>query len=483
MRSYTGRAARAGMLLAVALGTRAPLAAQVPAARTVTLEEAVELSLRQSRPLEEARLGLVEAEGRVREAWSAVYPSVTANANYTRNLDVPGQFLPAKFFDPSAPDGEQVLVRFGADNSWNGQLQLEQPLFRASAFIGVGAAGRYRSLQSEVVRGRAQEVVTATRQAYYDALLAKESARLTAESVRRVRQSLEETRAMNRAGLTGDYDVLRLEVELANLEPALRRAEDAVRASRRALAVRLAVEDLGPVEVVGSLAAIRLDDAAPADSGSLAPLAGFGVGSPETRPVEEVLALARTGRSDLRQLRLTEELRTAELRAERSEYLPQVSLFATWSYAGQADGSLNPFAFGDARSTTSPQVGLQVSMPVFSGFGRPARVAQKRASVAQTETQLRQLQAQVENEVETLLDAVREAAERAGAQLHAQAQAQRGYEIASAQYREGLGSRLELTDAELALRQSEFNYAQAVYDYLTARARLDQAVGAVPGTE
>ena len=59
-------------------------------------------------------------------------------------------------------------------------------------------------------------------------------------------------------------------------------------------------------------------------------------------------------------------------------------------------------------------------------------------------------------------------------------QAQRGYEIASAQYREGLGSQLELTDAEVALRQSEFNYAQAVFDYLVARAQLDQATGSVP---
>ena len=50
----------------------------------------------------------------------------------------------------------------------------------------------------------------------------------------------------------------------------------------------------------------------------------------------------------------------------------------------------------------------------------------------------------------------------------------------TAQYREGIGTQLELTDAEVALRQSEFNYAQAVYDYLVARAQLDQATGRVP---
>ena len=69
---------------------------------------------------------------------------------------------------------------------------------------------------------------------------------------------------------------------------------------------------------------------------------------------------------------------------------------------------------------------------------------------------------------------------RATGQALAVTQAQRGFEIASAQYREGLGSQLELTDAEVALRQSEFNYAQAVYDYLLARAELDQATGQVP---
>jgi outer membrane protein len=59
-------------------------------------------------------------------------------------------------------------------------------------------------------------------------------------------------------------------------------------------------------------------------------------------------------------------------------------------------------------------------------------------------------------------------------------QAGRGWDIAQAEYRAGMVSRLQVTDAELALRQSEFNYAQAVYDYLTAQARLDLAIGRVP---
>jgi outer membrane protein TolC len=79
-----------------------------------------------------------------------------------------------------------------------------------------------------------------------------------------------------------------------------------------------------------------------------------------------------------------------------------------------------------------------------------------------------------------MVAALGEARERVASQGRAVEQARRGFEIASAEYRAGLGSQLQISDAELALRQSEFNYAQAVYDYLSARSNLDAARGTVP---
>jgi outer membrane protein len=477
MRGVLDRTVVAALALQAVLSIAGtPLVAQeAPAARTLTLEEALRTSVQQNRELQAARMQLSGAEGQVREAWSAVYPKLNANATYTRNVEVPGQFMPARFFDPNAGEADQVLVRFGADNSWMGQMRLEQPLFQASAFIGVGAAARYRSLQEEIVRGKTQEIATRTKQRYFDVLLAQESERLNAESVRRVRETLTEMQAMQRAGLVGEYDVLRLEVELANLEPALLRAQSQVRAARRTLAVELALEDAEGVSVEGSLTGTSLGAAEAADAPLLR---SFGLEA--DRGAEELIELARRNRSELLQLRLTEELRTAELRAEQSEYLPKVSLFATYAYSAQSDGGVNPFAFAGARSFTTPQVGLQVTLPIFSGFSRPARVDQRRATVQQTATQYRDAVAQVENQVRTLADQVQEARQRAEAQQRATVQARRGYDIARIQFREGMGSRLELTDAEVALRQSEFNYAQAVHDYLNARTQLDQAVGVVP---
>lgn len=470
-----------GLALAL-LAAAGPLAAQDAAggARVVTLEQAIRTAVEQNRDLQWARLGLDAAEARVREAWGSVYPKLDLDANYTRNLKVPVNFLPKRFVDPDAGPDELVGIRFGTDNQWHGQLRFEQPVFQAAAFVGVGAAGRYRSLQREVVRGTALQVATRARIAYYDALLAEEAARLNENSVRRVRQTLAETQAMQRAGLASEYDVLRLQVELGNLEPALRRARNAAVAARRQLAVEMGMDGGDSLQVVGSLAALRLDPEAEADETSRGILAVAGVRSPETVAAEELVAQARRGSSEMRQLESTAELRRAELRAEQSQYLPKVTLVGTYSYSAQENGS--PDFFGSADSRFNAQSwGLQVSMPVFSGLQRPARVAQNRAALRQAQTQTRLAEAKLENGVRTLRDAVVEAHERVEGQQRAVTLAKRGFEIAAAQYREGLGSQLEVTDAEVALRQTEFNYAQAVYDYLAARARLDEAVGAVPG--
>ena len=149
---------------------------------------------------------------------------------------------------------------------------------------------------------------------------------------------------------------------------------------------------------------------------------------------------------------------------------PQHQRARTW-----LDGRINaaapvglpwPSLMAFARIVSNPRI-----------FDRPVAVS---AAWRQAETQCRFARDQAASQVKSLVELADEARARARGQRLAVQQAQRGFEIASAQYREGLSGRLELTDAEVALRQSEFNYAQAVYDYLVAWAQLDEAVGAVP---
>lgn len=484
MRWVTKRGGTAVVLMAMA--GMAVVAGRVEAQETrqsgavqgITLEQALGLAMSRNRELQVARLDLESAEGRVKEAWGNVFPTLDLTANYTRSLSVPANFLPRIIFDPDADPDELIAVKFGADNAWNFQLRAEQPLFEASAFVGVGAAGRYESLQTEVVRGRTIDVVTRVKVAYYDALLAQEAVRLSENTVERVRKTLDETRKMFEAGLSSSYDVLRLEVELANLEPQLRRSQNASLAARRQLGVELNIENLDSVRVAGSL--FDYDPQRESVAGAEAAALVRNGGPPRVLDSEQAVQIAQERRSDLRQLELTESLRRTELKVEQSEYLPKVSLFGTYSIAAQENGSPNFFGSGSQERSYGRQVGIQVSMPLFSGFQRPARTAQKRAAISAVQAQYALARDQAEAEVKSLVDQSDEARDRTSAQRLALGQAERGYEIARAQYREGIGSQLEITDAEVALRQSEFNYAEAVYDYLVAQARLEQAMGMVP---
>jgi outer membrane protein TolC len=449
------------------------------------LTELVRLALDRNRDLTAAREAYVTSQEQVSEAWSNVMPSVDFNASYQRNIAAPVSFLPASIFDPSAGPNDYLAVKFGADNVWNSTISLEQPIFRPGVIVALGAARRFENLQEEVVRGTEQSLVTQVRGAYYQLLLAQEQARLTENSVRRVRESLEETQALNRAGLVDDYDVLRLQVELANLEPNLRRANNAVLQARRQLAVIVNVDDPETLEVRGSLAEMDLQDLAANSPENREILAfnGVAIRGPDEldAALEEGLRRAMEQRSDLRQLELTESLRHTEMRLEQAAYLPEISLFGSYVVSAQDNGSPNFFGRGgDGVSASSKFVGLRVTIPIFQGFSRDARVDQKRAALRGAQANSAQGAQMAQSQVRTSIESVEEAYLRAEGQSLAVRQARRGYEIASAQYQEGLGSQLELTDAEVALRQSEFNYAQAVYDYLVARAQFDEATGRVP---
>lgn len=443
------------------------------------LSAIAEAAIERNREILDAEFELALANGQVAEAWSDFYPSVSLSSSYTRNVAPQVSFLPAQIFDPSAAQGDFIPVQFGADNIWNLSVNLEQTLLDPQVFVGVGAAARFRGLQREALRGRTQQIVTRVRIAFYDLLLAQEEVRLTANSLKRVRRSLEETRAMEEAGVAEVYDVLRLEVEAANLEPSLSRAENRHRAARRALAAELDLDPEAEIEVAGQLALMDLDDVGANSPGNRDILAFRGESLAEAPELDQLLRRGRANRSDIRQLELTETLRKTELRIEQADYLPSVSAFGSYGLAAQQNGM--PVFFGtSAQRGTTKQVGFRVSMPIFSGFRETARISQRQAALRQAETQTRLASDQAEIQLRNLVDDLHEARSRTRGQRLAVSQARRGYEIASARYREGLASQLELTDAEVALRQSEFNYAQAVYDYLSTGARLDEAAGAVP---
>ena len=378
------------------------------------------------------------------------------------------------------------------DNSWSASLKLNQTVLDFRVFSGLEAARGLRGLRGEELRGAAQQVVASVRQRYFDALLTQEQERLTEQGVTRLQQTLSETRARHREGFASDDELLRLEVQLANLESNLLRARNQVAAAKGALLVTMGADPLQEVELQGTLSELQLGPE-PADdpvNGDL--LVTSGAAALADVSEDELLRAAMTSRSDLRQLRSLHHLGELQIKIQEAEYLPTIRAFASLDFsAGDDDGDVfgrpsqgmmsPPSEYSQFR--VSGSAGLSVQMQLFGGFARDARAAQRREELFQTTARLRQAEREMLNQVHTLVASLAEARARAASQQRAIEQAQQSYQIATARYREGVGSQLDVTAAESTLRESQFNYAQAVYDYLSTASQLEVAIGRVPLAE
>ena len=311
--------------------------------RTLSLRDAMVAALRNSKAIDGAEARVRGADQQVREAWSNVLPDITTDFAYTRNVQVQEGFLPAFIFDPEAPPNELVPVRFGSDNTWRAGISLSQALFELDVFIGLGAADRFRALEQERYRGTTQNVVTNVRQRYFDGLVAQAAVLLIGRSVERLRETLEETRALNRAGLSSNYDVLRIEVQLANIEPDLRRAGNAVLAAKRQLLVEIGMSPETPIELEGALVAIDVDSLGRNEGAQADLIALSGIEDILPNELDEAYTVARQQRSDLRQIRLDLILEEAQRNAQKADFFPKLSLFANYQVLSQQNDPVNFF--------------------------------------------------------------------------------------------------------------------------------------------
>ena len=277
-------------------------------------------------------------------------------------------------------------------------------------------------------------------------------------------------------------------MQFTNLETRLILARNQVAAARGRLLVVLGVDPLQAVAVTGSLSELQLAPGAVNSDGNADLLAASGAVALAAMTEEELRQAAFTLRSDLRQLRTSEKLSEVQVEVQEREVLPVIRAFGSLDFR-VADNDEDD-VFGSLLGGSGPErysqwdlsasAGLSIQVPVFSGFSRSARLEQRREELHIVTSRLRQAELDMVNQVHTLAASMREARARAASQRVAIVQSQRGYDIATARYRAGVGSQFEVVAAETTLREAEFNYAQAVYDYLSTASRLEVATGQVP---
>jgi outer membrane protein TolC len=447
--------------------------------KTLKLTEAIDIALANNSEIKRSLLSLKDADEQVRIAWSEVLPDISGSATYTRNLEIPVNFVPATFFDPNAQAGELVPLQFGTDNNWQGGLSVQQTLFRGEAIIGISSSKLYKAAQAENLRATTQEIVTQTRLAYYNALVSEEQLRLQKATVERLRRNLEENKSRQKAGLLDEYGVLQVRVQLQNQEPQLTQARYQVDQAYRELKVVLGIPLDIEFSVQGNLNAYDVSAQKATDEINQN-LKKVDTMTPyQSHNQTDVMDTATDLRGDIRILEKQKALKNREIKAIKSQYLPTIT--ANYNLNWSAAQAGNPVFFGtDESRARSQTLGFTLSLPIFQGFERTANLniaqIEKKDIKEQKEATIRS----AKNEIQSARESLNQAIETAPARTKALELAREGYERAQKRLENGMASQLDVTNAELQLREAEVNYAQMVYDYLSAKAQYDKAVGMVP---
>lgn len=413
---------------------------------SLSLDDAVRIGLDKSRTLEIARLEREMAGQKIRETWSAVLPHISTGFTYTRTLKPSVLLLPPN-------QGFPPILETSSDNAAHVTLDLRQALFDGSAFAGIRAAGIARKMSDEAFKSAEAAVVADIKISYFDALISKEQLTLIEQSIARWEQSRKDTRAMFRQGVAADIDTLKAYLSVENLRPDLIQAENRVATTMTKLKNAMGIPVDSNIMLSGKL---ELSSASyPAD-------------------IMTAYREALDSRPDLRQLDLQVKAEGEKINAVRAERFPLLSAFGKLESQTAFNDAIRP---SDSRWPASSSVGIELSMPLFTGNRISAQVEQAKIGQLQTRTKLEDLKANIRADIEVKVLNFKESQKRIDVQSKTISVAERNYAISRLRFKEGIGSRLELTDAELQLNKAKTNYLQAVYDCLVTSTQLDQALG------
>jgi outer membrane protein TolC len=417
--------------------------------QAMTLKESIEGALKNNPVILASQKKLQAAEAKVGQATGAFMPTIKLDGNYGNSYTQPSvtqMSLPPGF----GPGGVQNFT-FGTSEVAGIKgytLSLSQPLFVASLFpargIAIGGAEIARNDLNKVILDTSFNVT----QAYYGVLKAEKMVQLSEESMKMAKSHLDQVRAMVSAGVATRADLLRGEVQLANSEVALTKAKSALELARDAFNNSLG-RDLEEK--------VKLEEE------------GFS-GSPPTIPeYKELLKLAFDNRPDWKQYSLAQQVGEENLKLARSAYLPSFLL------TGQTGKRITEYSAYNADANSWTVSGV-ASWTLFDGLTTQNRVKEAAANLESQRATEKQVRDGIALEVRDAYLTLKGAQETIGSARKAVDSAEENYKVSEVRYQSGVGTNLEVLDAQVARTQSKINHLQTLFDLEIAKAKINKVV-------
>jgi len=289
-------------------------------------------------------------------------------------------------------------------------------------------------------------VLDEIRQGYYGVLLADRAEKVREQELERTQLFLRQAKGFYQVGLKPRIDVTQAELQLIQAQKALLKAKNDILVSRVNLQKSLGL-DYSPN--------YTLKDDLEADQVQW--------------NLEDLKQEALAAQPTLNRLRTLVQYWEAQVKVAERDFWPRLSGTAKW---GQASKEIPLIDY-----TESWNVGVQMTVPLFSGFESRARLDEFRAALSQAKANARNQELQVLSTLESgYLNLI-----LAGKQIEVAREALRtareNLDLAQGRYQAGVGTMLEVTDARVSWTQSENDYIQAFYDYRIARYGLERTLG------
>lgn len=411
-----------------------PPAQPTPApADAMSLEEAVAYAVQHNPQVAEAAGLIREARGRVLQARSLRLPQAGVNNFVFRQGPTVPPFRPGD--NPAVPAYR-----------WNYGVFLNQVLFdwgqrrraEIAAKRGVDAA-KYRTDEAQ---NGVRLVVGTT---FFNILRAQQLVRVAQERVESATEQLRVARARFETDVAPRFDVIRSEAELANAQQELIQAQNEVQLAEATFNTALGRDVNTPVAIDPEATPDRKE---------------FSFDELRDTAVEQRPSL-RAFRADIRGLEQT-------VRSRRAENKPQISLGATYDRP-------NPGGFATTEHRYS--AGLVMTFPFFDSGLTRGRVREAQGTLEAQRARLEIERQQVELDIRQAQLDLNEAGQRIETSRKELTSAREALRVAEVRYRSGVGTNVEVTDAQVAVARAGQNLANAEFDYLTALVRLEYATG------
>ena len=406
--------------------------------RVLSLDEAIGIAL-ETQPLIQARIyDYMAAAHRVDQAFAPLLPQLTGGIDLARTQRATRTDFPVGDPRRNRMTNTEIL----SDEQTVARVSLSQVLFDfGKTFASTEAARRLAEQAQEDVELQRQLITLTVKESFININFARRLILVQEQALERADLNLRSARGFFEVGTRPKSDVARAEVDVANARVDLIRARNAQRLARVALNTAMGIPADVATEVQDNLVyqAMSIDRA-------------------------QLLGQALAQRPEYKQAKLRVDEADARMRRAFRDFFPDVT--GSGFYGGRRQ-DLNEIW----------EVAVSLSWTIFDGGNRIARFRETKVSVDAQKARVKATELDISREVEQAQLNVGEAEERIGAAQTAVASAQENFRLAQGRFDAGVGTILELTDAQLFLTQAQNTEAQALADYRIAVARLERAIG------